>query len=188
MSLIQTPNDYPFAWYIRPLLALIRWRRGRIPEPVRLWARMPLAFLGFQIMLRALERKNSPLDAKLRALVRTRIAQLNHCHFCIDLNASHALARGVSQEQIDELADFKDSSCFEPAEKVALEYAEVLSGGGIEIAPEMVERLRKCFSDDAIVELAAVVSHQNLSAKFNAALGVAAEGYCPTAPRIDRAG
>ncbi|MGR8929614.1 MAG: carboxymuconolactone decarboxylase family protein [Gammaproteobacteria bacterium] len=186
MSVVDTPNDYRFAWYIRPLLALIRWRRGRIPYPVMLWARMPIAFIGFQMMLRALERDQSPLDAKLRALVRTRIAQINHCHFCIDLNAANALERGVTQQQVDELADFRNSSHFSAAEKVALEYTEVITASAIDIGSGLARRLHDVFSDDAIVELAAVVSHQNLSAKFNAALGVAAEGYCPVPPRKDK--
>jgi AhpD family alkylhydroperoxidase len=183
MSLIENSKDYPYGWYIRPILAAIHRTRGRVPEPVKQWARMPLVFFGFQIMLRVLERKSSPLDPKLRALVRTRIAQLNHCHFCIDLNSAHALDRGVSQEKIDELACFRSSSLFSDAEKSALEYAEAITATAIELDPLMADRLRKSFSDDAIIELAAVISHQNMSAKFNAALGIAAEGYCPTAYR-----
>lgn len=184
MSLVDTPDDYPYAWYIRPVLALLRRHRGTLPEPVKLWARVPMAFLGFQLMLKVLERKRSPLDPKLRALVRTRIAQLNHCHFCVDLNASHALDRGVSKEQLHELALYRNSSEFSEAETVALDYAEAISGIAIEISSELTERLRKSFTGDAIVELAALVAHQNLSAKFNAALQVPAEGYCLVAHRI----
>ncbi|QSA96326.1 carboxymuconolactone decarboxylase family protein [Methylococcus sp. EFPC2] len=181
MSFVDTPDDYPYAWYVRPVLALLRKRLGGVPEPVKLWARMPLAFLGFQLMQRALERKASPLDGKLRALVRTRIAQLNSCHFCVDLNASHALERGVTEEQLRDLAIFRDSPRFAAAEKAALVYAEAVSGEAIAIEPELIERLRQAYGDQGIVELAALVGHQNLSAKFNAALGVPAEGYCMTA-------
>lgn len=47
----------------------------------------------------ALRRKHSPLDGKLRALFAPASAQLNHCHFCADLNASDALGRGVTEQQ-----------------------------------------------------------------------------------------
>lgn len=184
MSLVDTSPNYPYAWYIRPVLALIRRRLGTLPEPVKLWARMPLAFLGFQLMLRVLERKRSPLDSKLRALVRTRIAQFNHCHFCVDLNASQAFDRGVSEEQLHDLAQYRDSPRFTEAEKAALDFAEAVTATGIEIAPELGERLNKSFADDAIIELAALIAHQNLSAKFNAALKVPAEGFCMAAHRI----
>lgn len=178
MSYIETPDDYPYAWYLRPLLALMRRRPGGIPEPVKLWARMPLAFIGFQLMYRALERRRSPLDRRLRALVRTRIAQLNHCHFCVDLNASEALKRGVTEEQIQALAEYRESPLFDDAEKAALAYAEAITGTAIEIEPAWIERLRETFGDGGLVELAALAAHQNLSAKFNAALGVPVQGFC----------
>jgi len=178
MSLIETNDNYRYAWYLRPVLALMRRKLGRLPESVRLWARMPWAFLGFQLMHRALERKESPLDGRLRALVRTHIAQLNRCDFCIDLNASHALARGVTEEQLDGLGCFRDSPLFTDAEKAALAYAEAVTGTGIEIDPSSIEPLRRAYGDDGVVELAALVAQQNMSAKFNAALGVRAEGYC----------
>jgi len=184
MSLIPTPDDYPYTWYVRPILALIRRRLGRVPEPVRLWARTPIAFIGFQLMLRALERKGSPLDGRLRALVRTRIAQLNHCHFCVDLNASHALERGVSEAQLDDLNRFRDSPLFSPEEKDALAYAEAITATAIDVDAELVRRLRQSLGDDGVIELAALCGHQNLSAKFNAALGIPAEGYCPVGSRL----
>ena len=44
------------------------------------------------------------------------------------------------------------------------------------------ERLREHYDDDAIIELTALVSFQNLSSKFNASLGVEAQGFCKIAP------
>lgn len=178
MSFIDTPEHYPYAWYLRPILALMRRRLGRLPESVQLWARMPLAFLGFQLLHRALERNTSVLDGRLRALIRTRIAQLNSCHFCVDLNASLALARGATQAQVDALDDFRASNLFTPGEQAALAYAEAVTGTGIDIDPALIESLRSAYGDQGILELAALIGHQNLSAKFNAALGVPAEGYC----------
>lgn len=178
MSFVPTPDDYRYAWYLRPILGLMRRRLGNLPEPVRLWARMPLAFLGFQLMHRALERGSSPLDSRLRALIRTRIAQVNACHFCVDLNASHALDRGVTEAQLEDLAGFRDSPHFTEAEKAALAYAEIITGTGIAVDADLVERLRRDYGDDGLIELAALAGHQNLSAKFNSALGVPAQGFC----------
>lgn len=39
-------------------------------------------------------------------------------------------------------------------------------------------RLRAQFSDDETVELTALIGFQNLSSKFNSALGVPAQGFC----------
>lgn len=181
MSFVETPNDYQYAWYMRPILALMRRRLGVLPEPVRLWARLPLAFLGFQLMNFALERRASPLGGSLRALIRTRIAQMNSCHFCVDLNASRALDRGATSEQLHDLGNFRDSPLFNEDEKAALAYAEAITATDSSIDPSLIERLRHAFGDDGIVELAALAAHQNLSAKFNAALGVPVQGFCMTA-------
>jgi alkylhydroperoxidase family enzyme len=43
-----------------------------------------------------------------------------------------------------------------------------------------VSSLRRYFDDQAIVELAALIAYQNMSSKFNAALGVPAQGFCAT--------
>ncbi len=42
----------------------------------------------------------------------------------------------------------------------------------------MVAALKEHFDDDAIVELTALIAYQNMSSKFNAALGVPAQGFC----------
>jgi hypothetical protein len=41
-----------------------------------------------------------------------------------------------------------------------------------------MEQVRRQFSDDAIIELAALIAFQNMSSKFNSALGVPAQGFC----------
>jgi AhpD family alkylhydroperoxidase len=172
MSFIDTPANHAYAWPIRPLLFLLRRKTGSLSEAVRLWGRAPWAFMGFLWTLRALERGGSPLDAKLRALIRTRISQLDVCAFCIDLNGSRALELGVPQEKLLALAEFAGSPWYDEAEKAALAYAETITLTGRKVDAAMIARLRQFYSEDAIIELAALIAHQNMSAKFNTALGV----------------
>lgn len=174
MSFIDTPDHYPYRGYIRPLLFLLRRKTGGLSEAVRLWARAPLAFLGFLWMLRVLERRDSPLSPQLRALIRTRISQIDVCAFCIDLNGSRALELGVPQDKLLALSAFADSPWYDEAEKAALIFAEAVTMTGRHVDAEIMARLKLHYSDDAIVELAALIAHQNMSAKFNTALGVQA--------------
>jgi alkylhydroperoxidase family enzyme len=46
-----------------------------------------------------------------------------------------------------------------------------------------MEQLKKHFGDDAIIELTALIAFQNLSSKFNSALGVPPQGFCRIPPR-----
>ena len=178
MSYVETPLDFPYPWYLRLMFRLQRRRYGRELEPVRLWARMPAAFLAMSAMYRALDRKSSPIEPALRSLVQVRISQINGCEFCIDLNAFLGRGRGVEEEKLRALPQFDVSPLFSEREKAALRYAEAATRSDLHVDAALVSRLRERFDDQAIVELAALIAYQNMSSKFNAALGVPAHGFC----------
>lgn len=180
MSYIETPEDFAYPWYVRLMFRRQRRRYGHELEPVRLWARMPAAFLAMSAMYRALDRKSSPIEPPLRSLIQVRISQINGCEFCIDLNSFLGLGRGLVPDKLRELANFEDSRAFSDREKAALAYAEAATRSDRHVGEELIERLRRHFADQAIVELAALISYQNMSSKFNAALGVPAHGFCAT--------
>jgi AhpD family alkylhydroperoxidase len=187
MSYIETPADFPHPWYLRLMFRRQRRRYGRELEPVRLWARMPAAFLSMAAMYRALDRDASPIEAPLRSLVQVRISQINHCEFCVDLNSSLGMDRGVERARLSELDRFEESASFSEREKAALAYAEAVTRSDRTVGPELINRLRGHFDDQAIVELAALIAYQNMSSKFNAALGVPAHGFCAVAAPPGRA-
>ena len=156
-----------YTWYVRLLLRLQGRKYGRVLKPSLLWARSPLLFLAMGAMFGALERKRSPLDPVLRSRVMARVSQINACDFCIDFNSATLAARAGSTARLPD-----------ERERVALEYAEAMSVNGKSVDHELFAQLSKHFDDDAIVELTALVAFQNLSSKFNAALGVPAQGFC----------
>lgn len=178
MSHIATPADFPYPWYLRLMFRLQRRRYGRVLEPVRLWARLPTAFMAMTVMYRALDRDSSRIEPGLRSLVQVRVSQINECEFCVDLNASLGLGRGIDPAKLRELDRFEPSSIFSEREKAALAYAEVVTRTGQRVDTTMIARLRAHFDDQVIVELAALIAYQNMSSKFNAALGVPAHGFC----------
>jgi AhpD family alkylhydroperoxidase len=178
MSYIETPAGFPYPWYLRLLFRRQRRRYGRELEPVRLWARMPAAFLAMSAMYRALDRKSSRVDPALRSLVQVRVSQINGCEFCVDLNSFLGLERGNARDKLRALPQFEDSPLFSEREKAALAYTESATRSDRRVDEQLIVRLRKHFDDQAIVELAALIAYQNMSSKFNAALGVPAHGFC----------
>jgi AhpD family alkylhydroperoxidase len=177
MSWIITPETHPYPWYVRFLFAILR-PKGLLTEPVRLWARSPRVFLAFLRIFKAVDRASSPLEPALRSLVMVRVAQVNVCPFCVDLNGSRALERGVSEEKLLALPEHETSPLFSEREKVALAFADAVTVTGSRVRPELRERLTETFPDDTIVELNALVAFQNMSAKFNVGLDVAPVGFC----------
>jgi AhpD family alkylhydroperoxidase len=172
-------------WLLRPLHAWQRRRYGRVLEPTAMWTYRPAAMLSFQWLVARLRGRHSPLTSELRALVALRVSQRTDCAFCIDLNAS-LLAGAEAPARAASLADWPGSPAFDASERLALEYADAMCDTPPRVSDDLFARLRQAFAPEAIVELTAVVALQNMSARFNAALGITAHGFC-TLPARDSA-
>ena len=79
---------------------------------------------------------------------------------------------GVSQEAIDEMGERGADAPVEPREAAALAFAEAMTLRAREVPVETWDRLRACFDDGEIVEIAAVVAVFNGFNRFNDALEV----------------
>jgi AhpD family alkylhydroperoxidase len=185
MTRIATAADQHYPWYVRLIFASQRRRYGTELEPARLWGRTPRAFLALTLLYRALERKASPIDPALRSLVIVRVSQINWCAFCVDLNSATAVERHVPEAKLEALSDFDNSPLFTERENAALAYADAITYSDRKVDDALMARLKAQFGDQAIIELTALIAFQNLSSKFNAALGVAPQGFCQN-PRLVR--
>jgi len=70
------------------------------------------------------------------------------------------------------LPDYATSPLYNEAERIALEYADMMTITGREVSDEFFDRLREFYTEDAIVELTAIIAWENASSKFNRALRV----------------
>ena len=188
MVAITTPDAHKYPWYIRPFFWNQKRRYGIVLEPTRLWARTPKVFAALALLYGALDRRSSPIELALRTLVTVRVSQINGCSFCVDINASTALKRGVSEEKLLAVATFRDGTLFSAREQLALAYAEMMTYTGGRSSAHEIANWREHFSEDALIELTALIAFQNLSSKFNAALQVPPQGFCAldTLQRIQR--
>jgi AhpD family alkylhydroperoxidase len=165
-------------WYLRPFFWNQRRKYGKVLDAALLWARSPKLFVGVAILYGALDRRGSPLEPALRSLLTVHVSQINHCRFCVDINAATLLKRGISEDKLWALEDWRDSNLFDERERAALEYAEAITRSDLEVTDELMARLKRQFDDDPIVELTALIAFQNMSSKFNAALAVPPQGFC----------
>ncbi len=171
-----TPGTSP--WYLRPFFWNQRRKYGRPLTAALLWARTPRLFVPLALLYGAIDRRRSPIDPALRSLVTVRVSQLNGCAFCVDLNAETLLRRGVAEEKVEALAEWRESAHFDALERAALDYAEAMTLSERCVDDAVMGEVRHYFDDDAVVELTALVAFQNLSSKFNSALDVPPQGYC----------
>ena len=154
MTHIATLSGYRYPWYVRLIFRLQRGKYGQVLEPARLWGRTPRVFLAMSAMYGALDRKSLPCRPPC-----------------------------ASAEQLAVRGQFLQSPLFNMEEKAALEYAEAMTDSNQRSDAALIARLRQHFSDDAIIELTALIAFQNMSSKFNTALGVPSQEFCERANR-----
>ena len=175
-------SAYP--WFIR----LFFWKQkrtyGKVLEPGMIWGRSAWVFASLALLYGALNRRGSPLDPALRSLVTVRISQINHCAFCVDVNAATLEKRGVSEAKIQALHRWRESDHFTPIERAALRYAEVVTYTDGKVTDDIGAELQGHFNEDEITELTGLIAFQNMSSKFNAALDVPPQGFCHV-PNLD---
>lgn len=174
-------SRYP--WFLRPFFWNQRRKYGAVLEPALLWGRSPWLFAAVALLYGALDRRSSPIDPALRALITVRVSQLNGCAFCIDINSATLLKRGIASEKVEALAGWRTSDLFDDREQTVLDYAEKMTDSTQRVDDGTMVRLRHHFDDDAIVELTGLIAFQNLSSKFNAALDVPPQGFCKIPPK-----
>jgi AhpD family alkylhydroperoxidase len=176
-----------YSWFLRPFFWNQRRKYGEVLQSALLWARAPKLFLGVAVLYGMIDRRSSPIDPALRSLVTVRVSQINNCPFCVDLNSATLLKRGVNSGKVRALEVWRESPLFDQREKTILEYTEAVTRSDLRVDDALVARLRAFLADDAIVELTGLIAFQNMSSKFNSALGVPAQGFCKSPPGQCRA-
>ena len=90
------------------------------------------------------------------------------------------MQNGAAAEKVEAaLGDYKKNPLFSQRERLALELAERMTYTGKRVTDKFFKRLKKHFSDEELVELAAVIALENFRSKFNPVFAVEAQGFCP---------
>lgn len=114
--------------------------------PVQIWAHRPKVALAW---LKTIEEMHvhGVLDARLRELVRLKIASITNCRACQIARKSD----DVSEEDIACLG--WDDPRFSPAEQAALHYAELFAADYFSVDAAIYAELERHFTTEQIVEL-----------------------------------
>jgi len=119
-------------------------------------------------------RTGCALAGDLRELVILQVAVLNRAPYEFAQHAPVALAEGLSQAQIDAVADWRNSALFDERERDVLAYGEAMTLQ-VQVDEPTFQAVRRHFSDRELVELTATVASYNMVSRFLEALGVQIE-------------
>jgi alkylhydroperoxidase family enzyme len=90
------------------------------------------------------------------------------------------MQNGAAAEKVEAaLGDYKNNPLFSLRERLALELAERMTYTNKRVSNKFFNRLQKYFTDEELVELAAVIALENFRSKFNPVFAIEANNFCP---------
>src|SRR5262249_49871526 len=90
------------------------------------------------------------------------------------------MRNGASEEKVAAaLGDYRKSSLFSLREKLALELCERMTYTNKRVTDRFFNRLKRHFSEEELVELAAIIALEIFGRKFNPFLEVEPQVFCP---------
>ena len=84
---------------------------------------------------------------------------------------------GVTEQQLQEIGRYRESSAFSADERLALDLAVEMSKSPVAVPDDLLARLHERFSEAQLVELTAAIAWEGYRARFNLVFGVSAVGF-----------
>jgi len=101
-------------------------------------------------------------DPRLKVLVEVRVSQINGCAYCLNLHNQEARSLGETQQRLDCLSAWRETTFFTDREQSALAWAESLTLISETHAPEDVyQEANKHFSNKELVDLTMAIVNMN---------------------------
>jgi AhpD family alkylhydroperoxidase len=130
---------------------------------------VPLAD-GWLTFLTAIRQRLS-LSGALRELVIVRVAILNRAQYEADQHAPIALKEGLTQRQLDALAQWERSDAFSKEQRAVLELTDRMTRD-VQVPEPVIEAVREFLNDREVVELVATIAAYSMVSRFIEALGI----------------
>jgi len=138
--------------------------RGSVLHLYQMLLHSPSLAAGWLTFLTAIRQKLE-LAGSLRELVIIRIAILNGASYEAEQHIPIALAEGMSQEQVDALADWEKATVFDKVQRLALELTDAITRD-VAAPPHLVGEARDALGARQCVELVATIAAYNMVSRF----------------------
>jgi alkylhydroperoxidase family enzyme len=112
---------------------------------------------------------STALDPRLHELVRYRIAQLNQCTVCLAYRRTDS---EVSEDLLNQVSTWRESTELTAAEQSALDYAEQFSRESAAISDALIQDLEQRLGPAGLVDLTLVIGKYLVLGRFMQVLGL----------------
>lgn len=166
---------------IQPLVDRIVAERGSVLHLYQMLLHSPPLAEGWLHFMTQV-RHRLQLGGDLRELVIMRIAHLNGAPYEADQHAPIALKEGLSQAQLDALADGPLADCFSALQQDVLRLCDAMTRD-IHVPAALIQAVRGHLGDRQLVELCATIASYNMVSRFLEALAIHSDDPRTVAPR-----
>lgn len=168
---------------LRVGVALAERLTGRRLLPARLLSWYPRAAIGSGVLEALVAHRDGRLTPRVLHLVRLAASFAASCPFCVDMNGQGWSEHGVTADEVEVVRGLReDAGSLTDLERVAIEYARLVSATPLRFEPEFTDRLTAMFSEREIVVLASTAAQVNYWARLIQALGVPPAGFSDSCP------
>jgi alkylhydroperoxidase family enzyme len=153
---------------------------GKIMLPARILAWYPKAAIGSGVLESLVAHYDGLLDERMLKLVRMTASFSAACPFCVDMNSHEHESVGITNDEVLALRgmiDLENVPSFSAREKLAIQYARMISQTPLKFYPDFIELLKENFSEREIVILASTAAQVNYWARLIQALGIPPAGF-----------
>ncbi|GAA2420260.1 carboxymuconolactone decarboxylase family protein [Actinomadura vinacea] len=155
---------------------ITRRKFGAELDPARAMGHHMGVSTGYAMLeMRALRWKAVPHRLKDLALMAASVKI--GCSWCVDFGTWEANTHGVPPAKLEAVPAWRDSDLFDEDERLVMEYAEAMSADPPAVTDELTAALRRYLDERQLVELTMMVALENLRSRFNAAAGLAGQGF-----------
>jgi AhpD family alkylhydroperoxidase len=164
----------------RPLVDRIVAERGHVLHLYQMLLHSPPLAEGWLGYLTRV-RQQLTLSGALRELVIMRVALLNRAPYEAEQHKPMALKEGLTQAQLEALAQWEASALFSPLQQAALRLTDTMTRD-VQVPPAVLDAVRVHFDDRQVVELVGTIAAYNMVSRFLEALQIHAADERTPAP------
>jgi len=153
-----------------PLVQRIVAERGSVLHLYQMLLHSPPLAEGWLAFLTAV-RHRLAISGLLRELIIMRVALLNGAPYEADQHKPVALREGVTQPQLDALAQWESAACFDATERAVLRLTDAMTRD-IHFDAALLAGVREHLGERGTVEVAATIAAYNMVSRFLEALQI----------------
>lgn len=148
---------------------------GFVPNSLLTMQRRPALTKGLIALSRGVYDPKGEVDLGFKRLVGHVASMAAGCMYCRAHTATSASRHGIEAEKLAAIADYRSSSLFSDAERVALDFALAAASQPNDVTDELFAQLAAHWSESQIVEILGVIGLFGFFNRWNDSLATTLE-------------